>query len=289
MSKKKHIILIPVYNDNKSLNKLLQNIDTHLQIIVDFETEIIILDDKSTDEIVLESQKFRNLKKIGILRVKENIGSQKVIAVGLNYLRNVKENFFVTVMDSDGEDNPTEIARMLELALQNTDSVITSNRKSRNDSIFIKILYRIHLLITFLFSFKWITFGNFSSFSSKNIEKILNDNSAWFAFSSSVIKNCKIKRLYAKREKRYFDKSKLGLLKLIEHSIRVNAVFSNRVSLISIFYITVIYLIFAVKSFTFLIILSIILFNILIYLIRFIHSIKNFKDCSNLIDNYKIV
>ncbi len=289
MSKKKHIILIPVYNDNKSLNKLLQNIDTHLQIIVDFETEIIILDDKSTDEIFLESQKFRNLKKIGILRVKENIGSQKVIAVGLNYLRNIKENFFVTVMDSDGEDNPTEIARMLELALQNTDSVITSNRKSRNDSIFIKILYRIHLLITFLFSFKWITFGNFSSFSSKNIEKILNDNSAWFAFSSSVIKNCKIKRLYAKREKRYFDKSKLGLLKLIEHSIRVNAVFSNRVSLISIFYITVIYLIFAVKSFTFLIILSIILFNILIYLIRFIHSIKNFKDCSNLIDNYKIV
>ena len=289
MSKKKHIILIPVYNDNKSLNKLLQNIDTHLQIIVDFETEIIILDDKSTDEIVLESQKFRNLKKIGILRVKENIGSQKVIAVGLNYLRNIKENFFVTVMDSDGEDNPTEIARMLELALQNTDSVITSNRKSRNESILIKILYRIHLLITFLFSFKWITFGNFSSFSSKNIEKILNDNSAWFAFSSSVIKNCKIKRLYAKREKRYFDKSKLGLLKLIEHSIRVNAVFSNRVSLISIFYITVIYLIFAVKSFTFLIILSIILFNILIYLIRFIHSIKNFKDCSNLIDSYQIV
>ena len=289
MSKKKHIILIPVYNDNKSLNKLLQNIDTHLQIIVDFETEIIILDDKSTDKIVLESQKFRNLKKIGILRVKENIGSQKVIAVGLNYLRNIKENFFVTVMDSDGEDNPTEIARMLELALQNTDSVITSNRKSRNESILIKLLYRIHLLITFLFSFKWITFGNFSSFSSKNIEKILNDNSAWFAFSSSVIKNCKIKRLYAKREKRYFDKSKLGLLKLIEHSIRVNAVFSNRVSLISIFYITVIYLIFAVKSFTFLIILSIILFNILIYLIRFIHSIKNFKDCSNLIDSYQIV
>ena len=289
MSKKKHIILIPVYNDNKSLNKLLQIIDTHLQIIVDFETEIIILDDKSTDKIVLESQKFSNLKKIGILRVKENIGSQKVIAVGLNYLRNIKENFFVTVMDSDGEDNPTEIARMLELALQNTDSVITSNRKSRNDSIFIKILYRIHLLITFLFSFKWITFGNFSSFSSKNIEKILYDNSAWFAFSSSVIKNCKIKRLYAKREKRYFDKSKLGLLKLIEHSIRVNAVFSNRVSLISILYITVIYLIFAVKSFTFLIILSIILFNILIYLIRFIHSIKNFKNYSNLIDSYKIV
>ena len=49
-----------------------------------------------------------NFEKIGILRVKENIGSQKIIAVGLNYLKDkdIEENFLITVMDSDGEDNP---------------------------------------------------------------------------------------------------------------------------------------------------------------------------------------
>jgi len=289
LSKKRHIVLIPVYNDEKSLNKLLQNIDSHIETLVGFETEILILDDKSAEKINLESSKFKNFKKIAILRVKENIGSQKVIAVGLNYLRDIKENFFITIMDSDGEDNPIEISRMLSLASKNSDSVITSNRKSRSEPIIVKVLYKIHLFLTFLFSLKWISFGNFTTFNSINLKNILNDNSSWLAYSSSIIKNCKIKRLYAKREKRYFDKSKIGLLKLIEHSIRVNSVFSNRVTLISILYIAFVYLIFAAKSFTFFIIVGIILFNILVYLVKFKHSIKNFKDCSNLIDSYQIV
>ena len=289
MSKNRHIILIPVYNDEKSLKKLLQNIDNHLELLVGFETEILILDDRSSEEINLENNKFKNFKKIAILRVKTNIGSQKVIAVGLNYLKNIKENFFITVMDSDGEDNPTEISRMVELAEKNSDSVITSNRKSRSEPLIIKVLYRIHLIITFLFSFKWITFGNFTTFNSINLKNILSDDSSWLAFSSSIIKNCKIKRLYAKRERRYFDKSKLGLFKLIEHSIRINSVFSNRATIISILYVAITYLIFALKSFTFLIIINIILFNILIYLVKFIHSIKNFKDISSFIDSYQIV
>ena len=163
MSRKRHIILIPVYNDEKSLIKLLENIDDHLKIVLDFETEILVLDDRSSEEMSLKSDKFKNIKKISIIRVKENIGSQKIISVGLNYLTDIKENFFITVMDSDGEDNPQEISKMLDLALKNDDSVITSNRKSRNDPLIIKILYRIHLFITFLFSFKWITFGNFTS------------------------------------------------------------------------------------------------------------------------------
>ena len=162
----KHVIVIPVYNDEKSLNKLLQNIDDHIEKLVDFKTEILILDDKSTDKITLKNDKFKNFEKIGILRVKENIGSQKIIAVGLNYLKDkdIEENFLITVMDSDGEDNPKEISRMLDLASKNNDSVITSNRKSRSEPILIKIFYRIHLIVTFLFSFKWITFGNFTSF-----------------------------------------------------------------------------------------------------------------------------
>ena len=120
MSKKRHIILIPVYNDEKSLNKLLIKIDSHLDQVTNFRTEILILDDKSTDRINLDNKKFKNLEKISILTVKENLGSQKIIAVGLNYLTKIKR-FFITVMDSDGEDNPVEIEKMLELASKNVD------------------------------------------------------------------------------------------------------------------------------------------------------------------------
>ncbi len=287
MSKKRHIILIPVYNDEKSLNKLLIKIDGHLDQVTNFRSEILILDDKSTDRINIGNKKFKNLEKISILTVKENLGSQKIIAVGLNYLKRTKENFFVTVMDSDGEDNPIEIEKMLKLASKNIEHVITSNRKDRNESFLIKFLYKFHLLVTFFFSFKWISFGNFTTFNSNNIEKILSDTSSWLAHSSSVIKNCKIKRVYAKRDKRYFDKSKLSLLKLIEHSIRVNAVFAKRVVISSVFYITFIYLIFGLKNLTFSIFVGIIFFNLLIFLIRIKHSIKNYKICDNIIESIK--
>ena len=171
MSRKRHIILIPVYNDEKSLIKLLENIDDHLKIVLDFENEILVLDDKSTDRINLDNKKFKNLEKISILTVKENLGSQKIIAVGLNYLTKIKENFFITVMDSDGEDNPVEIEKMLELASKNVDHVITSNRKDRKESLLIKFLYKSHLLITFFFSLKWISFGNFTTFNSKILRR----------------------------------------------------------------------------------------------------------------------
>ena len=62
MSKKSHIILIPVYNDEKSLNKLLLIINEHIDGLVNFNTEILILND-ITDEIILENKKLRTLKK----------------------------------------------------------------------------------------------------------------------------------------------------------------------------------------------------------------------------------
>ena len=289
MSKKRHIILIPVYNDEKSLNKLLENIDINLNELEGFETEILILDDMSDNKITINIKEFINLKKMNILRVKKNLGSQKIIAVGLNYLKDIKEDFFVTIIDSDGEDNPMEIKKMLKLANENVEYVITSNRKSRKESILIKILYRLHLFITFLFTFKWITFGNYTTFNSNNIKKILIDKSSWLAHSSSVIKNCKIKRTYAKREKRYFDKSKLGLIKLVEHSLRVNAVFSNRILISTFSYIFLINIFFTISYLTILVTGGILFFYILILIIKKRHSIVHLKNCTSLIESNKSI
>ncbi len=289
MIKKKHIILIPVYNDGKSLNKLLEKIDLHLQDILDFETEILILNDNSSEKIAIDKKKFQNLEKINILNVKKNLGSQKIIALGLKFIKDNEQNFFITVIDSDGEDNPFEIKKMLETAIKNIDYVITSNRKSRKESVVIKILYKIHLILTFVFSFKWISFGNFTTFNSQNIDKILSNGNSWLAHSSAVIKNCKIKRLYAKREKRYFDKSKLSLINLIEHSLRINAVFSERVKITSLFYITILYLNFSITFLSLFIIMNLVIFNILIIFIKYRHSLNEFKQSSNLIKSHESV
>ena len=59
--------------------------------------------------------------------MKENLGSQKIISIGLNYLRN-KKNDIITIMDSDGEDDVTQINNLIDVAEKNKKYVIAASR-----------------------------------------------------------------------------------------------------------------------------------------------------------------
>ena len=285
----KNIIIIPIYNDWKSLNKLLFQLNENFRNSKNFETEILIINDHSSEQINIKNNNLSSIKKISIINLNKNLGSQKAIAVGLFYLKDRVKNSFVTIMDGDGEDDPFQVNNMLEEAKKNQDFIITSNRKKRQESLAIQILYKIHLIITFIFSHKWISFGNFTTFSSKNISKILSNNNSWYAHSSSVLNNCKIKRLYAKREKRYFDKSKVNLLALMEHALRVNVVFFPKIFLNSLLYSFIIFLTIKIFYINYIIIFLIIAFNILLLFIRKKHYAKNLIRLDDYIDSIKSV
>ena len=278
----KNIILIPIYNDWKSLNNLLLNIDKHFENKKNNIVEILVIDDNSSKELSLDNKNFFSIKKIKVITLSKNLGSQKAILVGLTYLKKIGENSIITVMDGDGEDNPEELNKMISLASNNEEFIITSNRKARKESAFIILLYKLHLIVTFIFTFKWISFGNFTCFHSSNLKKLLSDNSSWYAHSSSVLKNCKIKKTYSKREKRYFDKSNLGLYSLAEHSLRINSVFQKNVVLLSSLYILV-SLIFFPKNLGLIFMRAIILFNFLILIVKIKHKPKEKLEVDKLI------
>ena len=263
----KKFIVIPVYNDWKSLNKLLQKLDNNLKKKFN-KIEILIINDNSTEKVKLSSRKFSCLKKISILTLSKNVGSQRAIAMGLFYLKKIKNDFIVTVMDSDGEDDPMEVSKMMRLAMKNSKYVITSNRKSRKETKTIIFLYHLHLLLTFLFTFKWLSFGNFTCFHKENLSRLFIDNSLFCAYPSAIMKNCSIKRIYAKRKERYFDKSKLGLTSLIEHSLRVNSVFFKNIIYSSIIYVSF-FTIFFPKILNLFLFTSILIFNFLILFMKF--------------------
>jgi polyisoprenyl-phosphate glycosyltransferase len=283
----KHILLIPVFNDWKSLNKLILKLDNTLKFKKKIQNEILIINDNSTNKLVLNFKKLKLIRKIKIISLKNNFGSQKAIAIGLNYLKKIKGNFYITVMDGDGEDGPNQVKTMLQIAISNPSYVITSNRKKREEALIIVFLYKLHLLITYLFTLKWITFGNFTTFNKKNLNDLFKDNSSWYAHSSSILKNCKIKRLYFKREKRYFGKSKLGLSALIEHSLRVNSVFYKNTFLLSLVYLflTFIFLEGILKIFF---IFGFLLFNFLIIFIKIKHWRKKINNISTFIKKIEL-
>jgi len=260
------IILIPIFNDWKSLEKLIKKIELSSQGIDKFL--ILIVDDCSTIKCSL-NKKFQK-KKIKILRLTKNVGSQKAIAIGLSY---IKKNFLksnILIMDGDGEDNPSEIKRMLFESKKHPDLTIVSCRLERKEIFFIKFFYKIHLIIVFLFTFKWISFGNFSCLNSQNLNRLFKDESLYLAYSAAVIKNNKIKRLYSKRDKRFSGKSKVSFLKLIEHSLRILSVFNLEIFVSSSVYAAT--FIFFFKELVILFILFFLIINCTIFFVKKKHK-----------------
>ena len=274
----KLIILIPVYNDWKSLNLLIKKINFELNK-ENLNSEILIINDNSSLRIIFLKKKFSRIKKITFLNLKINVGSQRAINIGLNYINKIKGNYIVTIIDSDGEDDPKEIVKMVKLARKYKNYVITSNRLARKESLIIRFLYRVHLIITFLITGKWISFGNYTTLNSKNIKKIIQNDDGCYAHSAAVIKNSKIKRVYARRNQRFFDKSKVNFLGLMLHSLRIISVFQKIIllrSTIALFFIGLIYS-FTQKNILLFLINVIFALNIIIIINRIFFKNKNFS------------
>ena len=266
----KNIILIPVYNDWKSLNLLLSQINDQINYIG--SVQILIVNDASTQKPIFNKKNFNKIKEIKVLNLNKNVGSQKAICIGLDYLSKIKSTFYVTIMDGDGEDNPNELSKMLILANKYKNSVVVSSRLKRNENLIIKLGYKLHLIIAFIFTWKWISFGNFSTFHSKILKKI-NYNEIYLAYSSGILKNFKIVKSFAVRQERYFGTSKVSLIKLIEHSMRVISVYQTRVMINS--FLILLFLFFLKIEIFFLILPFIIFFFTLVIFIRSKNKPKN--------------
>ena len=198
---KNFFILSPTYNDWQSLNKLLLEIDKQIEKIKG-NFKVLIINDKSKKSQSLNIKKIKNISSIKILNLKRNVGSQKCICIGLKYLQKIKKESIITIIDSDGEDDPSKIKNIINLSVNDPSSIITVNRLSRTENLFFKTLNKFRLIFTYILTGQYINFGNFSSFNSKNLKNILSNSKLWLAYSGAIASNCpKLRPFYAKKIK----------------------------------------------------------------------------------------
>ena len=65
-----NIFLLPLYNDWKSLQKLLKEINNQLKILRE-KADIFVVDDNSKNTSKITIKKFKNIKKLNILKLKK--------------------------------------------------------------------------------------------------------------------------------------------------------------------------------------------------------------------------
>jgi glycosyltransferase involved in cell wall biosynthesis len=110
------VILIPAYNEVKNLAKILK-----------YKYNYLVIDDGSNDGTVNLLKK----NKINYIKNSTNIGYEKSLIKGLNYLKKKKFKYVLTV-DGDGEHPINKIKKIYLLAKNKKADLIICNRKYRS-------------------------------------------------------------------------------------------------------------------------------------------------------------
>ena len=215
-------ILLPVYNDNASLQMVLQDIlqlqDTRLQNL-----QFAIVNDGSVDFSV---KKIADENKITVIHLIRNLGHQKAIAIGLSYIKENYKDSTVIVMDADGEDRAADIQLLLDANEKSASTIFFAARKRRANGLAFKLFYYLYKLSFYLFTGKKISFGNFSLIPYPTLCRVVYYGEIWNNYPGGIMKSgLTYRALPTTRGNRYEGKSKMNFTSLMLHGFGAIAVF----------------------------------------------------------------
>ena len=236
---KKIIILVPIFNDWDSFQKLILEINESIKDIDNFLFDCVVVNDASINETP-KFQKPKKFKSLKILNMEKNKGHARCNAFGIRYISQNEKFDYLILMDGDGEDRPSELRSLVKKILDNPSKSVVAKRIKRSEGLFFKFLYSMHKIITLIFTGKKIDFGNYSCLTKEDAIFISNKGSLWSSYSGTVKKYIKnLNTVDSIRGKRYVGPSKMSLYNLIIHSFSIIAVFKYQVLLRSILLILI--------------------------------------------------
>jgi len=133
-------ILIPTYNEIKTIDNILKKIDA-----INIEKEIIIVDDGSSDGTKEYLSKLSK-RKYNVLFHKKNMGKGAAIKTGLKY---ASKKFFI-IQDADLEYHPSDYINLLDLIMKKNLSVVYGSRfRNKNNQKSNQIYFLGNFLLSF--------------------------------------------------------------------------------------------------------------------------------------------
>jgi len=130
-------IVIPLFNEEKNITPLIDEIADSISIYNNYE--IILINDASTDKTLNTIKKIKN-SSVKVINNLINKGQSYSIHKGIEYSKN---NIIITI-DGDGQNDPNDIPKLLEIYISNSEiKLIGGIRKNRKDTIIKKISSKI--------------------------------------------------------------------------------------------------------------------------------------------------
>jgi|TARA_B100001540_G_C15748760_1_gene615884 hypothetical protein len=280
----KIFILIPIYNDWQSLEKLLEKINNTISNS-NFEFSVIIVNDSSSEKQSLKANNLNNLKSIKIINIKNNMGHGRCNAIGLKYIFENEKFDYVIPMDGDGEDRPEEIKQFINKIDKSLIIPIVGERVKRSEGPLFVFCYYIHKILTLAFTGRSIKFGNYTCLPKSIVEILINEKATWSSFSGSLTKISHNKLVIPSiRGGRYFGPSKMSFKNLLVHSLAIIGVFKFNVLFRSILF-AIIYILAVIQNVSLITLIPLIALIIFVLSCFIISSREKLNELKNSLSN----
>ena len=226
-------VLLPVFNDWEALARLLGPLGSALAGR-GLTARVLVVDDGSTQEAGPDQWRGGGpaIRSVEVLRLRRNLGHQRAIAVGLAYLEAERPACqLVVVMDSDGEDDPADVPRLIERAWASPGrAMVFAERTKRSESTLFRACYHLYRLVHRILTGKSVRVGNFSAIPRPRLESLVTTSELWNHYAAAAVTSrLPCETIPTARARRLDGRSKMNFVGLVIHGLSAVSVYSDTI------------------------------------------------------------
>jgi polyisoprenyl-phosphate glycosyltransferase len=225
------VIVVPIFDDWTSLDVLVTRLDAALAE-QSLRADLLVVDDASVTpapERTFAEKPLRALARIDVLRLRHNLGHQRAIAIGLAYVENVCAHDVVVVMDGDGEDNPSDVPRLVaRLHEEHGQKIVFAERTRRSESLTFRVCYFFYRAAHRFLTGRGVRVGNFSALPRPRLASLVAVSALWNHYAAAAYQSrqpsCTIP---TQRAPRIHGTSRMNAVALVAHGLSAISVQSE--------------------------------------------------------------
>lgn len=228
-------VVCPSYTDVPAFTllrkRLLELLDDAIRL--DAVRFVVIDDTAGSDPDITQLELYDD---VTVICPPFNLGHQRALVYGLRRsLPGVHDDDVIVTMDADGEDRPEDVLRLIAPLLAPDASnklVCIARRTKRKESLQFRVLYLAFVVLFRLLTGVTVRSGNFAAYRGQLARRILHHPYFDLCYSSTLVSlDMAVHPVPCARGDRYAGRSRMTLLRLLIHGIRMLMPFTDRIAI----------------------------------------------------------